>query len=247
MKYGYARCSTNEHKQDLERQARELVTKGAEKIFKEYASGMTLNRKEYTKLINRLQEGDTLAVTEISRLSRSLHDLLHVAEDAKSRRIRLECGILELDYTAEVDPMHQAMFQLMGVFGELERGLTVQRIKSGLKNAKEKGSIMGRPKKTIDDVPKTVLDLLPRFQSGEFSKKRYAELAGVTRPTLYKCLRLLGVEIKTDAKHTVADIPAIVLDLYPAFQAGEISKTDYARKAGIGRNTLYKYLRLLQG
>jgi DNA invertase Pin-like site-specific DNA recombinase len=194
-KYGYARCSTEESRQDIERQTKELTALGvgADEIFNEYLSGAKSEKPELAKLLARLADGDTVYTTEVSRLTRSIHQLCHIVDEAKERKIRLVCGSLELDCTADrVDPMPLAMLYIMGVFAELERGMTVERIKSGLANAKSKGKSMGRPRKTASEVPETVKDLLPDYLAGKFGKSEYAKKAGITRPSLYKYLKLLG-------------------------------------------------------
>ena len=71
MIYGYARCSTNEGRQDNDRQKRELYTHGATNdkyIYWEYESGMKSNRAELQKLLDLVKEGDAIATTEVSRL-----------------------------------------------------------------------------------------------------------------------------------------------------------------------------------
>ena len=70
MIYGYARCSTNEDLQDINRQIRELKQQGATDttIYKEYESGTKVNRAELQKLLNVIQTGDTIVATEVSRL-----------------------------------------------------------------------------------------------------------------------------------------------------------------------------------
>ena len=83
------------------------------------------------------------------------------------------------------------MLHIMGVFAELERGLTVERIKSGIASAREKGAVLGRPRKTAAEVPEAVKKLHPDYQAGKINKTEYAKKAGITRPSLYKYLRLL--------------------------------------------------------
>ena len=77
MIYGYARCSTNEDRQDINRQIRELVAAGAdrENIYLEYASGSKVDRVEFNKLLKNINAGDTIVTTEVSRLSRSTKHL----------------------------------------------------------------------------------------------------------------------------------------------------------------------------
>ena len=68
MKYGYARCSTNEKKQDIDRQKRELKRLGVEEdnIFWEYESGTKKNRKEFKRLLKIVEPGDEIITTEVS-------------------------------------------------------------------------------------------------------------------------------------------------------------------------------------
>ena len=193
--HGYARCSTTEDKQDIERQTRELTAKGAETIHKEYASGSKTDRSELMHLLESLGKGDTLAATEVSRITRSLHHLCHIVEDAENRKIRLLLGSLEVDYTnGKPDPAALAMLQVMGVFAEYERSVTVERIVSGMRHARAKGAVMGRPRKTAADVPQAVQALWPRYKAGEINKTEYAKLTGMTRPSIYKYIRLLSAE-----------------------------------------------------
>jgi len=157
---------------------------------------MKNDRPQLELLLSKVASGDTLAVTEVSRLTRSVHYLCHILELAEKERIRLVCGSLVADYSSDtgIDPMIRAMMLLMGVFSELERNLTVERIKSGLANAKAGGVQMGRPKKTAENVPNGVKKLLPEFLAGKFNKSEFAKKAGISRPALYKYLRLLEAD-----------------------------------------------------
>jgi DNA invertase Pin-like site-specific DNA recombinase len=251
-RYGYARCSTADGQQDIQRQERELIARGADEIFAEYESGTKKERHKFAKLCDKLYPGDVLISTEVSRLSRSLHQLLHILEDAKERQIRLECGALVLDYaTGKVDPMAVAMYQMSGVFAELERGVTVERIKSGLVNAKAKGAVIGRPKKTMAEVPDNVKELLPRYLAGEFGKSDYARRAGIARPTLYKYLRLMGVtkkpaNVPNKPVMTVESIPDNIKSLYAEYKAGKFGVSEFARRASVSRDTIYRWIGILK-
>jgi DNA invertase Pin-like site-specific DNA recombinase len=144
--YGYARCSTGETKQDVERQVRELKEQGATKVFSEYIGGAKNQKPELERLLEVIETGDTVAVTEVSRLARDVHQLCHILDVARERRVRLLCGSVTLNFDSDdVEPMSIAMVQIMGVFAQLERGVTVARINSGIRNAKSKGTKIGRP------------------------------------------------------------------------------------------------------
>ncbi|MCL2426827.1 MAG: recombinase family protein [Oscillospiraceae bacterium] len=189
--YGYARCSTNDTKQDVERQRRELRNMGAEEIYLEYESGTKINRPELNKVLSHIAAGDTLITLEVSRLTRSLRQLCDIIELAKERKIKLIIGTLVIDCTGSINPMTEAMLQIMGVFAELERKMTIERIYSGLAHAKAKGVRLGRPKLAAKDIPKKVIDKFKLYQSGELSKTEYARLCEISRPTLYKYIALM--------------------------------------------------------
>jgi DNA invertase Pin-like site-specific DNA recombinase len=190
--FGYARCSTDETKQDVERQRRELREMGAEEIYWEYESGTKINRQELLKVLTHIKEGDTLVVTEVSRLTRSLKQLCEILDLAETKKLCVRIGTFTVDCRLEkVEPMTMAMLQMMGIFAQLEREMTVERIKSGLANARAKGKQLGRRRITVADIPPKVHEFWPMYKSGMFSKSDYAKICGVTRPTIYNYIALL--------------------------------------------------------
>ena len=146
-KYGYARCSTNESKQDIDRQKRELLAAGVATadIFWEYESGRNENRKEFCRMMTIVKDGDTIVSTEISRITRSTRQLCDLIETVKQKRMCLNIiGSVKIDCSkGTIDPMTNAFLQMAGVFAELEVNMTSARIKSGLVNARAKGSRLG--------------------------------------------------------------------------------------------------------
>jgi len=191
MIYGYARCSTNETKQDIDRQLRDLKNMGAQETYHEYESGAKKNRPELAKMLARIEQGDTIVTTEVSRITRSLKQLCDIIDFAKVKKLKLVIGKHVIDCSGEIDHMTEAMLQMMGVFSQLERNMTIDRIKSGIENAKAKGIRLGRPKRTADEVPKKVKEFFHMFQDGIITKTDYATLCGISRPTLYKYISLL--------------------------------------------------------
>lgn len=195
--YGYARCSTNETKQDVERQKRELKRMGAtaETIYSEYESGTRLNRPELAKLMGVVREGDTIVTTEVSRMTRSTRQLCDLIDIVKEKKLKLVIGTFVIDCRGvSMEPMNEAMLKLMGVFSELEREMTIERIKSGLAHAKAKGVRLGRPALTADRIPKKVVEMFPFYRDRQITKTDYAKLCGVSRQTIYKY-----IEIMTDS------------------------------------------------
>lgn len=193
MIYGYARCSTNEKLQDINRQVRELKQQGAAdtSIYLEYESGMKENRTELNKLLNIVKSGDTIIATEVSRITRSTKQLCEIIELAKVRHIKLILGSFIVDCSKELDPMTEGMLKMMGVFSELERNIISQRVKSGMQNAKAKGKQIGRPKVTADDIPHSFYKHYPKYKSGEINKKEFSRLCNLSYPTIYKYLGIV--------------------------------------------------------
>lgn len=193
MIYGYARCSTDETKQDINRQTRELKEGGATKetIYLEYESGAKSDRVELNKLLNVVKEGDTILATEVSRITRSTKQLCEIIEFAQDRKIKLILGSFIVDCTKELDPMTEGMLKMMGVFSEMERNMIRQRVKSGMENAKANGKIIGRPQKTADDLPAIFYRHYPKYKNGEINKKELSRLCDLSYPTIYKYLALI--------------------------------------------------------
>jgi len=196
MIYGYARCSTNEELQDIDRQKRELKELGAtdETIYFEYESGTKTDRAELNKLMNVLQQGDTIVTTEISRLTRSTRQLCDIIQIINDKGLKLIIkGSITIDCTnGDIDPMTNAFLQITGVFAELERNMISQRVKSGMQNAKEKGKAIGRPKTTTDDIPANFYKHYPKYKNGEINKMELSRLCALSYPTVYKYLRIVG-------------------------------------------------------
>lgn len=194
--YGYCRCSTNESKQNIDRQVRELKNKGVNRndIFMEYESGTKVNRVELNRLLDTAAEGDTIIATEVSRITRSTKQLCEILEIAKNRKLKMIFGMTIIDCTKELDPMTEGMLKMMGVFSEIESNMIKARVRSGLANARAKGKVIGRPAKGIDDIPNNVKEKYELFLNGAISKTEYAKMCSISRPTLDKYIRIIKGE-----------------------------------------------------
>lgn len=190
--YGYARCSTNETRQDIDRQKRELRQLGATDttIYFEYESGSKINRPELMKLLNIINTGDVIVTTEVSRITRSTKQLCEIIETVKSKQLKLVIGCsMTIDCRGgELDPMTNAFLQMAGVFAELEKNMISQRVKSGIVNARAKGRFIGRPKLKYNDIPKKVIENYDNYKNNIITKTDYAKICNISRPTLDKYL-----------------------------------------------------------
>jgi DNA invertase Pin-like site-specific DNA recombinase len=188
MIYGYARCSTNETKQDINRQVRELKAAGAEEVYLEYEHGDAAVKAEQLKLFSIVKEGDTIIVLEVPRLARSTKQLCEIIEVVKEKRLKLVIvGSITVDCTGgRLDPMSNAFIQMSGVFAELELGMIRERVKSGMANAKAKGVRIGRPELTKDDIPQVFYRHYPAYKNGMLNVSEFARVCSMSRTTIYK-------------------------------------------------------------
>lgn len=192
--HGYARCSTNETRQDIDRQVRELRAAGATVIWKEYEHGDAEAKEQQNMMWDTVQPGDTIVVTEPSRLSRSVQQFCQIVEIIKSKRIRLQIlGSITIDCrTTEPDPMTVAFLQLIAVFSELELSMIRARVRSGVANARAKGKQIGRPALRQEDIPDRFWRYYAMYQSQQINTSELARLSNISRPTVYRYLACIG-------------------------------------------------------
>lgn len=193
MVYGYARCSTDETKQDINRQKNELKKLGVEErnIFWEYQSAMKTDRIELGKLLETVEAGDEIVTLEVSRITRSVKQLCEIIDFAKNKKIKLIFGSLVVDCINELDPVTEGVLKLIGVISELERNMISARVKSGLANARAKGKVVGRPKVEYKDVPAVFFKFYPKYKNNEMNKSELARICGLSYPTIFKYLALV--------------------------------------------------------
>lgn len=193
MNYGYARCSTNESKQDIDRQVRELKAAGAEEVFLEYEHGDSTLKQIQQSMFALAQDGDTIITLEVSRLARSTKQLCEIIDVVKNKYLCLTIvGSITMDCrSGHADPMTEAFLQMAGVFGQLELAMIRARVRSGMANAKAKGKRIGRPKVTADSIPPIFYRHYPAFQSGQLNISEFARVCAVSRTTIYKYLSMV--------------------------------------------------------
>ena len=193
--YGYARCSLAEERgQDINRQVRELKAAGAQEIVLEREHGDAKVKQNLDLLLETAEAGDTIITTEVSRLSRSVQQLCEIISIIKEKRMRLMIlGSITVDCrSGQIDPMSQAFIQMSGIFAELELSILRARVRSGMANAREKGKQIGRPQITKDDIPAVFLRHYPSFMAGKLNVSELARVCGLSRPTVYKYLKLIS-------------------------------------------------------
>ena len=192
-KKGYARCSTNESKQDINRQVRELKVAGAEEIFIEYEHGDSKIKSQQAAMFGQAVAGDTIIVLEVSRLARSTQQLCEIIERVREKRLRLVIvGSITLDCrSGQADPMSEAFLQMAGVFSQLELAMIRSRVRSGMENARAKGRQIGRPQVSKEDIPASFLRHYPAHKNGQLNISELARVCDIRRTTAYPYTSLL--------------------------------------------------------
>ncbi|HEX8554088.1 MAG TPA: recombinase family protein [Sphingomonas sp.] len=174
--YGYARVSTTD--QDLSIQQEALRAAGCQVIRSEKKTGTKREgRTELDLLLEFLREGDTLVVTRIDRLARSMKDLQDIVHDLKGRGVSLKATEQPIDTGTAAG---KAFLDMLGVFAEFETNLRRERQMEGIAAAKAKGVYKGRPA-TID--PAEVRRL---YQEERLGPAAIARRLGVARSSVYR-------------------------------------------------------------
>lgn len=177
--YGYARVSTADQTLDLQVDA--LNKHGVHKVYQEKASGAKDDREELSKVLDRLDAGDTLVVYKLDRLARSTIKLIQVLDDIQKKDANLVSINDSIDTTTAAG---KALFGMLAVFAEFERNIIVERTQAGLKAARARGRKGGRP---VSDQKK-IEQALKLYDAKELTVKEIEELTGVKRATLYRAI-----------------------------------------------------------
>lgn len=194
MLVGYARVSTVG--QDYETQKEILESEGCEKIFVEKVTGTsTAPRKELQKALEHLRKGDTLIVTKIDRLARSIIDLNNIVGELveKGVNVRFISENMEFKGDSNANSLQTLLFNVLGSFAQFERDLIVERTTEGRERAKKQGKHLGRPAQPEKEVKRALKLYAEREQNG-MSVNDIVKTTGVPRSTIYAKIREKGLK-----------------------------------------------------
>ena len=184
---GYARVSTQD--QDLTAQRDALAALGVPVARTYVDHGLTGTNRQRPGLHEALaacRSGDTLVVTKLDRLARSLPDARDILEDLTTREVKLSIGGSVHDPT---DPVGRLLFNVLAMVAEFESDLIRLRTKEGMRVAKAKGHLRGRPPKLN---PRQEAHLVMLHRAGEHSTAELGDLFGVGRSTVYRVIERDG-------------------------------------------------------
>jgi DNA invertase Pin-like site-specific DNA recombinase len=179
---GYARVSTSG--QSLDIQLDKLKAYGCNKVFAEKRSGRQADsRPELQACLQFVREGDTLVISRLDRMARSILDLAKIADQLKKKGVALRVLDQALDTGTSEGKL---MFSLLGAFAEFENDIRAERQMDGIKRAKEKGITFGR-KRALTPADREKIKILR--EEDKYSVPQLAERFNVGVATIYRALQ----------------------------------------------------------
>lgn len=177
---GYARTSTSDQKAGLAAQVRDLTDAGCVKLFKEEISSVG-TRPELDRALDYVREGDTLIVTKLDRLARSVADLVTITEALRAKGVALRILAMNLDTAT---PTGKLMLNLLGSIAEFERELMLERQREGIAKAKAEGKYKGRA-----PTARAKADDVVRLKAGGMTADAIAAKLGIGRASVFRIMR----------------------------------------------------------
>ena len=184
MLYGYMRISTGDRTVDVQRDA--LVSAGIpeENIYSDTITGSTRisRRPEFEKLRERLRQGDILVVWKMDRLGRSILDLITTVFDLLDRDVTVRSITDAVDSST---PQGRALFGILDTIADLERENVRERVRAGMRAARQRGTHCGRPRMANREMAEAIREHLRR----DASVRDIAQQLNISVSLIYKVLR----------------------------------------------------------
>jgi DNA invertase Pin-like site-specific DNA recombinase len=183
MVVGYGRTSTTDQEAGIEAQERDLRAAGCEKLFVEQVSSVG-QRVQLNALLDFVREGDTVVITRLDRLARSVADLLNIVARLEGKRVALR--VLSMSGTQPLDTgtaIGKLMLSVIGAVGQFEREMMLERQREGIAKAKREGKYKGR-------VPtaRRKADQIAQLKSEGIKPSEIAVRLGIGRASVYRVL-----------------------------------------------------------
>jgi DNA invertase Pin-like site-specific DNA recombinase len=184
---GYARVSTSEGAQVLDRQIDALKLAGCKRIFEDTASGANAERPGLLSCLDYLRSDDVLIVLDLDRLGRLAHELIALIDALEKRGVKFKALNSPMDTTT---PAGRAFLQIQAAFAEMERNLIRQRVKEGIAAARARGRAGGRPRIMTAEKLKYAQHLMS--DQSRSIPSICIELGGIPSSTLYHYVHANG-------------------------------------------------------
>ena len=196
MKYGYIRVSTKE--QNIDRQLSVILKENISmnRIYIDKASGKDFNRKKYKKLVKKLKESDEVYIKSIDRLGRNYDEIIRewnlITKEKRAEIIVLDFPLLDTrakSYDLTGKFISNIVLQILSYVAQIERENTLQRQSEGIREAKKRGVVFGRPKK---EMPENFILVPEDWKSGKVSLRTGAKVLEISHTTFIRWLKQLG-------------------------------------------------------
>lgn len=186
-KIGYVRVSTET--QETARQLKLMEEFGVDKIFEEKVSGKNTDRTEFKKLMEYLREDDVLYIESISRLSRSVRDLLRIVDELNKKGVKFISHKENIDTST---PQGRFVLSIFAALSELEREQVLQRQREGIEIAKKAGKYKGRQRKKVDE--EIFKRCYKKWKAGEITAVQFQRKIGLIPVTFYRRIKRYEAE-----------------------------------------------------
>jgi len=190
MKIGYARVSTQD--QNLTLQTMALRNEGCERIFEEKISGAKSDRPVFAEMLSQFRPGDVLVVWKLDRLGRSLKNLIDIVKELTDKNVGLKSLNDPIDTTST---QGRFVFNLFASLAEYERELIRERTNAGLAAARARGRLGGRRKGLSEESESISYVVAALYKEQKLTVREIAKKLGISVVTLYKYLKIRGVEV----------------------------------------------------
>ena len=191
--YGYARYCTTLSAVQIAALYQMLSDEGAEEIIMDSMDSISADTPNLDQLLASVAPGSAIICPGIHHLCTSAQKLRDIATIVQSRQLCLFIpDKLLVDFrTGEGDTMSQAFIHALNLIGELEHTVSSEQIRSGLAKARQEGRTIGRPRTKAEDIPQVFIDHLAAYDVGALNVSTLARECKLSRPTVYKYLRIL--------------------------------------------------------
>lgn len=196
---GYARVSTDEQDLTAQREALARLGVSADRVYVDHGlTGTNRDRPGLREALAACRQGDTLVVTKLDRLARSLPDVRDIVDELTRRHVKFSLGGSLHDPN---DPIRRLLFNVLAMVAEFEADLIRMRTREGMRVAKAKGRLRGKQPKLN---PRQEAHLVALHRAGEHSTAELGDLFGVARSTVYRAIqRDKRRQLTTSPNHSV--------------------------------------------
>lgn len=188
-KYGYARVSSIG--QNLNAQIKQLKESGCTTIYQEKVSGRkTVNREQFNKLLDVVENGDTIVVTKLDRFARSTKDALHTIELLNNKGVSLIVLNMGGDRVDTSTAIGKLMITVLSGIAEFESDMIRERQIEGIAEAKARGVYKGRPHTYTEKHSglKHALELYEQRKTNKKTVKEIAKITNISKATIYRAV-----------------------------------------------------------